>query len=92
MEIELNQLNIKGGIKMGLFSKRLKDEQRGTALTLVNHLQAMLAYQQLSMEQYNDTIAALKGSSPSGSEIYSRPQFMLTESDMMSIIGVGEQN
>lgn len=57
---------------MGLFSRRLTDSQKKEALTLVNHLQTMLAYQQLSTEIYNDAIANDTGEIPNGGEVTQR--------------------
>ncbi len=57
---------------MGLFSRRLTDSQKKEALALVNHLQTMLAYQQLAMEIYNDAVANDTGEIPHGGEVTER--------------------
>jgi hypothetical protein len=57
---------------MGLFSRRLTDSQKKEALALVNHLQTMLAYQQLAMEIYNDAVANDTGEIPHGGEVIER--------------------
>lgn len=57
---------------MGLFSRRLSDSQKKEALALVDHLQTMLAYQQLTMEIYNDAIAGDTGEIPHGAELTHR--------------------
>jgi hypothetical protein len=46
---------------MGWFSRWLGGNQKEEALTLVRHLQTMLAYQQLAMETYNDALTSVGG-------------------------------
>jgi len=58
---------------MGFFSRRLTDNQKKEALALVNHLQTMLAYQQLAMEIYNDASSFVAGEEiPHGAEVTKR--------------------
>ncbi len=59
---------------MGLFSRQLPDSQKEEVLALVRHLQELLAYQQLTMEIYNDALAAVVGDPPQGAEVCARHQ------------------
>ena len=59
-----------------MFSERISGSQKETALNLVNHLQTMLAYQQLSMEIYNDAAVTIDGGEIThGDELFVRSQF-----------------
>jgi len=59
---------------MGWFSRKLPDSEKEGALVLVCHLQEMLAYQQLTMETYNDAFVAVAGDPPHGAEVWARPE------------------
>lgn len=53
---------------MPLFQRRMSASDKDAALRLIRHLQTMYAYQQLTMERYNDALARA-GMAPPGNEI-----------------------
>jgi hypothetical protein len=65
---------------MELYSEQLSDNEKKRALALVNHLQTMVAYQQLATEIYNDAIFSASGEKvPWQTEVgMARDKFMLT--------------
>lgn len=56
---------------MPLFQRGLSREDKAEALKLVQHVQTMFSFQQLTMERYNDAIANATGASV-GSELSHR--------------------
>ncbi len=58
---------------MGLFSSGLSGADKAHAITLIKQLQTIVAYQQLSMEIYNDAVYSLIGTPGEGDEIFNRP-------------------
>ena len=63
---------------MPWFSKsRLSGLEKEAAIELIRHLQTMFAYQQLTMERYNDALALAAGLSTPTHEGLVRPQALL---------------
>lgn len=62
---------------MPWFWKSLRRGEKDAAILLIRHLQKMLAYQQLSMEIYNDAFAVASGAPLPSGEAFQRPQAML---------------
>lgn len=59
---------------MPWFSRSLRKADKDAAELLIRHLQKMWAYQQLSMEIYNDAFALAAGIPPPSGEALGRPQ------------------
>lgn len=66
---------------MGWFTSRLSPQERKTGRELIAHLQRMVAYQQLSMERYNDAVAGAAGMSALTDEGLRRPLAALTDTE-----------
>ena len=61
------------------FGSRLTGEERSAARALVEHLQRMYAYQQLTMERFNDAAALVSGSGTPTDEGLMRPQLLIAD-------------
>jgi hypothetical protein len=66
---------------MGWFTSRLAPQERKAGRELIEHIQRMLAYQQLSMERYNDAVAGAAGMPALTDEGLRRPVVALTDTE-----------
>ncbi|MBF8266953.1 MAG: hypothetical protein HW388_461 [Dehalococcoidia bacterium] len=81
---EMKMRPVRGGVASEALSESQLASKRDEAISLIRHLQKMLAYQQLSMERYNGAAALASGSPPGSGMAVERPLFSVQSRTLVS--------